>query len=95
MQSEDMEGRIVQAVPVDLSQPQELVKAIEAAKAKGAVQHIIAELPVWGEILRIKGLKYEVVDTDQEKGQITVQLCGPEDQHDSHDERRHGKRRMG
>jgi hypothetical protein len=93
MQSEDIHGQIVQTERVDLARPVELQRAIEAAQQKGAVTHVIAELPVPGEILRIHGLKYQVLNADDESGRLLLQLMGPEDQADSHSERRHAKRR--
>ncbi len=93
MQSVDIHDQVVQTVPIDLGNPQGLVQAIKAAQAKGAVQHVISQLPMQHEIVRIQGLKYEVVDVDEAGGQMVVRLLGADEQKDSHDERRHSKRR--
>jgi hypothetical protein len=74
MQSQDEVNRIRQFVPVDLSDPSDLVSKMKAAEEKGAVSHTIGKFPKSGDNVEINGLKYRVEFANFVKGKFTVKL---------------------
>ena len=74
MQSQDDLGNIVQSVPIDFGNVSDLVAKIKTAKEKGAVSHVIGDLPKNGQNVTINGLSFNVEFADYVKGKFTVKL---------------------
>jgi Mg2+/Co2+ transporter CorC len=74
MQSLDENNRIVQSVPVDLGNMNDLKAKTKSGADKGGVAHVIAKLPKAGDAIDIHGLKYTVEFADYVRGKFTVKL---------------------
>ena len=46
------------------------------AQQKGAVKHVIGDLPNKGTVVEINGLKYEVKFVDYKRGELRLKLAG-------------------
>lgn len=74
MQSYNERERLIQSVPVDLSNPDELAARVKAAEKKGATHHVIGKLPKSGMTVTLDGLKYRVQFAEHVRGVFTVKM---------------------
>lgn len=51
-----------------------IASRIEVARSKGAIKHVLSEIPNKGSIVEINGLKFEVKFTDYKRGELRLQL---------------------
>jgi len=74
MQSQDKEGNILQSSQVDLSNIEDLASKIKHAREKGAVQHVVGDLPKKGAFIEVNGLSYRIEFADYVRGQFTIKM---------------------
>lgn len=74
MQSRDEMGNILQSSQVDLSKTEDLASKIKQAQEKGAVQHVVGELPKKGAFIEVNGLSYKIEFADYIRGQFTIKM---------------------
>jgi hypothetical protein len=74
MQSIDANKQIVQSEKVDLGNIEELAAKIKTAQQKGAVQHVVGELPKKGGFIEVNGLSYKIEFADHVKGRFTIKM---------------------
>jgi hypothetical protein len=82
MQSSDAQGKIVNSQILEslegLPSAASVLSAMKEAKAKGAVKHVIANMPEKGSTVEIMGLKYLVRGVSYETGNLHLKLIKEE-----------------
>lgn len=86
MQSYDERDRIIDSKMLEaeigpglpLPKAESVLSAMKEARAKGAVKHVIANMPGKGETVEILGLKYLVRGVNNENGSLHLKLIAPE-----------------
>lgn len=74
MQSKDEHDEIVNTAIV--ASKEEMIGEFEKAIVKGAVSHVIAQMPKRGEIITIRGLEF-IVKSSGSKGSLHLKLREP------------------
>lgn len=76
MQSRDEKENIINATTINVDDSEELKRLIGQARERGAVSHVIGEMPKAGQHFTINGLEFEIVSASLKKGTIYAKLVG-------------------
>lgn len=81
MQSTDERDRVVDTRIIqnedNLPRLEEVMQGIQESRAKGAVKHVIANMPAKGETVEINGLKFIVKASNAERGTLHLKIITP------------------
>lgn len=79
MQSLDERDQVVQNDVFESFEKADLLAMrIKAAREKGAIKHVISQLPDKGLFLTINGLIFEVKFVDYKRGEMRLKVVGPD-----------------
>jgi len=77
MQSMNENNEVVQTdILEDIKKFEDVGHKIMLSRRKGAVKHVIGELPPKGSIINLYGLRLEVKFVDYKRGELRLKLLG-------------------